>query len=70
MFATANTVVINKTDVADVMEFDITEAHRNINLAAPGSNILETSAKTGQGVDQWIDWLLVRLNEKREVACK
>lgn len=65
MFATADMVVVNKTDVACVMEFDLADARRNIQLAAPGSQMIETSAKTGDGVDAWIIWLLGQLKKKR-----
>jgi Ni2+-binding GTPase involved in maturation of urease and hydrogenase len=61
---------VNKTDVADVMEFDIQAARRCIQSSTPHAAILETSAKKETGIDGWIDWLMSELNTKRSNSCK
>ncbi len=70
MFATADLVVINKTDVASVMEFDIQAARQSIQSSTPHAGILELSAKAETGIEAWIDWLISELSHKRSTSCK
>ena len=57
IFNTADIAVITKMDLAEVVEFDKTAAHQNIQSVRPGMHVLEVSAKTGAGMDEWIDML-------------
>ena len=57
MFATADLVVVNKTDLLPYVDFDVeafTAYARSLN---PGVRVLPLSAKTGEGVDDWYAWL-------------
>lgn len=56
-FKSAQLVVINKIDVAEVVGFDRQTAIRNIQQIAPQAKILELSARTGVGMDAWYAWL-------------
>jgi len=58
MFNSANVVIITKMDLAAAAEFNRAEAHANIQAVCPGAPILETSAKTGQGMKEWLDFLV------------
>jgi len=49
--------VITKIDLALPCSFDRDLALRNINEIRPGIRIFETSAKTGAGMDEWIEFL-------------
>jgi hydrogenase nickel incorporation protein HypB len=53
IFNTADAAVITKIDLADVVGFDRNEARRNIHEVRPGLEILEVSARTGEGMDGW-----------------
>jgi hydrogenase nickel incorporation protein HypB len=57
MFSTADLVVLTKIDIADAVEFDRSEAMRAIEDVAPDAPVIETSAKTGAGLDAWISLL-------------
>ena len=57
MFQSAQVVVVNKTDIADVVGFDRETALRNIRRVAPDATILEVSARTGEGMDRWYTYL-------------
>jgi hydrogenase nickel incorporation protein HypB len=57
---TADVVVISKVDLAEAVEFNRELAYQNIQQVRPGIPVIETSAKTGQGLDEWIEYL--RLN--------
>jgi hydrogenase nickel incorporation protein HypB len=67
---TADVVVISKMDLASAVGFDMQLARHNIQQVRPGIEVFETSAKTGQGIDAWIDYLCRQLQRKRgpEVA--
>ncbi len=55
IFNTADVAVITKVDLAAAVECDLAAARRNILAVRPGMRILEVSAKTGQGLDAWLD---------------
>ncbi len=54
IFNSADLAVITKIDLADAVGFDRAEMHRNIHEVRPGMEILETSARTGLGMDAWL----------------
>ncbi|MYZ38262.1 MULTISPECIES: hydrogenase nickel incorporation protein HypB [unclassified Streptomyces] len=57
-FGLAQLVVITKTDIAEAVEFDGTAFHRNVRQVNPGVPVLETSARTGAGVDELLAFIL------------
>ncbi|MGA2675089.1 MAG: hydrogenase nickel incorporation protein HypB [Terracidiphilus sp.] len=57
MFNSADAAVITKMDIAEPCGFDRTAALKNINEIRPGIRIFETSAKTGAGMDEWLNYL-------------
>ena len=57
IFNTADIAVITKIDLAAAAEFDRESAHRNIQAVRPGMRVFEVSAKTGVGMDAWIESL-------------
>jgi len=65
---TADVVVISKMDLAVAVGFDMDLARRNIQQVRPGIEVFETSAKTGQGIDAWIEYLRQHLQRKRDRA--
>jgi hydrogenase nickel incorporation protein HypB len=66
IFNTADVAVVTKCDLAAAVEFDRNAALNNIQDVRPGIEILEVSAKTGEGMDGW----LARLIERREAAAR
>ena len=57
LFNSADVAVITKMDLAAACEFDRAAAHENIRSVRPGMRIFETSAKTGAGMDQWLQFV-------------
>ena len=57
LFNTSDVAVITKTDLSVPCEFDRKEALDNIESVRPGMQVFETSAKTGDGMDEWIEYL-------------
>ena len=59
IFNTADVAIVTKVDLAPAAaEFDAEAAHRNIQAVRPGMEILHVSAKTGEGLDRFVDFLL------------
>ena len=57
LFNSADAAVITKIDIAEPCGFDRELALRNINEIRPGIRIFETSARTGAGMDAWLNYL-------------
>jgi hydrogenase nickel incorporation protein HypB len=60
LFNTCDVAAITKIDLAAACEFDLAAARSNIEAVRPGIRILETSAKTGIGLDEWLGYLAAR----------
>jgi hydrogenase nickel incorporation protein HypB len=60
IFNTADVAVITKMDIADAVGFDSAAARKSIESVRPGMQILELSAKTGVGMDAWLQLLQSR----------
>ena len=57
IFNGADLALLTKVDLAEAVGFDRAEALRAIDSVRPGLPVLETSARTGAGMDQWLQRL-------------
>jgi len=57
MFRSTDLVLVNKVDLLEHLDFDLEEFLGNLDAVNPGVRTVLTSARTGQGVDEWCDWL-------------
>jgi hydrogenase nickel incorporation protein HypB len=57
MFRTCELVVINKIDLLPHLDFDMERFLRNLDAVHPGVARMQVSARTGEGVDAFRDWL-------------
>lgn len=57
MFRSADLVLVNKMDLIPHLDYDLPLFYANLNAVNPGVAVIETSARTGIGIDQWCDWL-------------
>lgn len=60
MFKRADLVLLTKIDLAPYVDFDEAAATAAIAAAAPGAAVLRVSARTGEGMPAWIDWIRAR----------
>jgi hydrogenase nickel incorporation protein HypB len=60
IFTSADLVVITKVDLADAADFDRAVAYSALEDVAPAATVIETSARTGAGVDDLVAELLRR----------
>lgn len=57
MFQVCDVVLINKIDVAPYFDFDLEKCKEYIKMRNPSARVIPICAKTGEGVEQWADWL-------------
>ncbi len=57
IFFKSSLMVLNKVDLLPYVPFDPEKAKENARKVHPGMEIIETSCTTGQGLDEWIQWL-------------
>jgi hydrogenase nickel incorporation protein HypB len=60
LFNTADVAAITKIDLAEACDFNRHLARTNIEAVRPGMRIIETSVKTGAGIDEWLAYLAAR----------
>ena len=63
MFEVADVLIINKIDVLPYFDFDLDKVTEYAHMRHPGLEIFPISAKTGEGVDAWVDWLRRQVSE-------
>lgn len=57
LFQPADVIVLNKIDLLGVLDFDLDRVRDDLSRINTRAPLLLLSAKTGEGMDQWIDWL-------------
>ena len=57
LFKSADAVVVNKSDLAEAVDFDRRAAFANLRAIAPQAELFELSARSGSGLDALIQWL-------------
>jgi len=68
IFNSADVAVVTKNDLASAAEFDWSAAQANIQAVRPGMQIFRVSAKTGEGMEECLNFFGQRLAEQRAVA--
>jgi hydrogenase nickel incorporation protein HypB len=58
MFRTCDLVLINKVDLLPHLDFDLDKLLYNLDAVHPGVPRMLVSARTGEGVEAWRDWLV------------
>jgi hydrogenase nickel incorporation protein HypB len=64
MFTQADVVLVNKTDVLPYFDFNMSAFSRVVTGLNPASRVIPISAKTGDGLDQWVSWLDGELSQR------
>lgn len=57
MFQVCQCLLINKIDVLPYFDFDLEECKKRVLKLNPDMKIIPISARTGEGINEWIDWL-------------
>ena len=67
MFLTSDLMLVSKSDLLPYVQFSVeavTQDARDIN---PALEVLEISSTSGQGIEEWCQWLLAKIEEKKSV---
>jgi hydrogenase nickel incorporation protein HypB len=64
MFQAADCVLITKMDLAPYLDIDVDRITNNIRQMNPHAAIIPVSAKTGDGLDTWFQWLQQQVKTK------
>ena len=57
MFRACELVVVNKIDLLPHLDFELDRLLANVDAVNPEARVMQTSARTGDGVDEWGEWL-------------
>lgn len=57
MFSVCDVLLINKIDVLPYFDFDLDSCIKYAKKLNPNIEIIPISARTGEGIDKWVDWL-------------
>lgn len=57
IFRVADIILLTKVDLFDVMDFDLQRVSTDIRKLNQEAPILKISSKSGEGMDEWINWL-------------
>ncbi len=66
MFTVCDVLLVNKIDVLPYFDFDMEKLTENARMRNPKITIFPVSAKTGEGMDAWYDWLIQAVEEWKE----
>jgi hydrogenase nickel incorporation protein HypB len=69
IFNTADVAVVTKIDIAEAAGCDLQALRDNIQRVRPGMRIVELSARSGAGMDDWLRFVDARARESRTHAC-
>ena len=64
MFTVCQAVIVNKVDTRKFFKFDDEAFVQRVHDLNPMAEIFFLSAKTGEGFDEWTDWLRNRISEQ------
>ena len=62
MFSVCDLVLVNKVDVLPYFDFDLDKCREYVRMRNPKARIIPICAKTGEGLDDFADWLLAEVN--------
>ena len=65
MYRGVDALVINKVDLLPYVPFNMEYFRTGVEVLNPGVMTYPLSAKTGEGMDAWIDWLMKQVKSKR-----
>lgn len=68
IFNSADVAIVTKSDLAEAVEFDGEATRRNIQAVRPGMRVFQLSAKTGDGMEEYLEFLAGRMAESRAAA--
>jgi len=66
MFSKVDVLLVNKIDTIEYFDFDLEAVRERVTKLNPGIEIFPISAKTGEGVEDWANWLRKEIQAWKE----
>jgi len=66
MFSIVDVLLINKIDAMGIFDFDIEAVKERVTKLNPNIKVIPICAKTGQGMDEWFEWIRTQVKEWNE----
>jgi len=66
MFSIVDVLLINKIDAVGFFDFDFEAVKERVKKLNPNIKIIPISAKTGEGMDEWISWIRAEVKNWNE----
>ena len=63
MFSICDVLLVNKIDVMPYFDFDLEKCREYVKKLNPNITIIPISARTGEGIGEWADWLRTQVAE-------
>lgn len=57
MFSIVDVLLINKIDAVSIFDFDFKAVEERVKKLNPDIKVIPIAAKTGQGIDEWANWI-------------
>jgi len=64
MFRSCDLVIVNKIDLLPYLGFDMHGFLASLRAVNPAATVLQVSARTGEGVDAWCDWVRAQVTTR------
>lgn len=65
MFNAADLMLLNKVDLLPYLAFDVAQCVDYARRVNPGLQVMQVSATSGQGMEEWVSWLMAGLEQAR-----
>ncbi|MCW8976466.1 MAG: hydrogenase nickel incorporation protein HypB, partial [Sedimenticola sp.] len=63
MFHAADLMILNKTDLLPYLDFDVDKCIEYARRVNPDIEVIQLSAKSGEGMDDWYQWIKSRMSQ-------
>jgi hydrogenase nickel incorporation protein HypB len=68
VFQQASAILLNKIDLLPYLTFDVSKFHAEVHRTNPNAPIFRVSARTGEGLAIWNDWLIQKVQQQQRRA--
>lgn len=66
IFALSDVIILNKTDLSQLVDFDRTFFRSSVRALNPHAPLYEISCRTGYGVAAWVDWIECQMQRVKQ----
>ena len=66
MFHAADVMILNKTDLLPHLDFDVDACIEYARRVNPDIQVLQCSARSGEGMDDWLKWIETQRSQRIE----